>query len=187
MPPYRNAPTVPQAVVAPSIAVGDAPRELAARLLDHTEAAIARQSLLQIASLPDQPTTGASQADNNGMRLTFDIPLATMQGTAVAQVRVEHDGGRRDEQTIAPVWRANFSIDLEPIGRVHARIALVGDRATVTLNAERPDSAGELSAGLGLLEAGLRDADLEPGELRCNAGAPRTAQAAPGLFVDQAT
>jgi hypothetical protein len=160
---------------------------LAARLLDHTEAAIARQSLLQIASLPDQPTTGASQADNNGMRLTFDIPLATMQGTAVAQVRVEHDGGRRDEQTIAPVWRANFSIDLEPIGRVHARIALVGDRATVTLNAERPDSAGELSAGLGLLEAGLRDADLEPGELRCNAGAPRTAQAAPGLFVDQAT
>jgi hypothetical protein len=187
MPPYRNAPTVPQAPVAPSILDGAAPREVATRLLNHTEAAIARQSLLQVAALPDDPMIGAAHADNNAVRLTFDIPMATMQGTAVAQIRIEHDGHHRGEQTKAPVWRADFSIDLEPIGKVHARIALVGDRATVTLNAERPGSADELLAGLGLLEAGLRDADLEPGELRCHAGAPRTPQAAPGLFVDHAS
>jgi hypothetical protein len=166
---------------------GAAPREVATRLLDHTDAVIARQSLLQVAALPDDPTIGAAHADNNAVRLTFDIPLATMQGTAVAQIRIEHDGHQRGEQAKAPVWRADFSIDLEPIGKVHARIALVGDRATVTLNAERAGSADELSAGFGLLEAGLRDADLEPGELRCHAGAPRTPQAAPGLFVDHAS
>ena len=67
-------------------------------------------------------------------------------------------------------WLVRFSIDLPEIGPVHARIALTGERATVTLNAERAESAELLTAGLPLLDAGLRGAQLEPGELRCRAG-----------------
>jgi hypothetical protein len=86
-----------------------------------------------------------------------------------------------------PVWRVNFSIDLEPVGPVHASIALAGERAAVTLHAERDDSAKILREGLPLLEAGLKDAALEAGELICRSGAPAAPRAAPGLFVDQAS
>jgi hypothetical protein len=121
------------------------------------------------------------------MRTTFDIPLATPQGTAVAQFRIERDGRRRQGTDQRPVWLACFSIDLEPIGPVHARIALTGDRTTVTIHAERPDSADRLRGGLALLQAGLREAALDPGDIQCRAGVPTAAPAAPGLFVDHAS
>jgi hypothetical protein len=100
---------------------------------------------------------------------------------------IERDGKGRGQQAAGAVWRATFSIDFEPIGPVHIKIALAGERATVTLNAERSDSAQLLSAGLPLLEAGLRGAAIEPGELRCNARSPRRQAANPGMFLDQAT
>jgi hypothetical protein len=81
---------------------------------------------------------------------------------------------------------------------VHVRIALVGERASVTFNAERAQSAELLAAQLPLLDAGLRSAQLEPGELRCRVGAgagsvaggpdgARQQAAAPGMFLDQAS
>jgi Flagellar hook-length control protein FliK len=103
------------------------------------------------------------------------------------QLRIEREASKREGPDIRPLWRANFSIDLEPIGPVHASIALFGERAAVTLYAERDDSAQMLREGLPILEAGLNDAALEAGELRCRAGAPSAARSAPGLFVDQAS
>ena len=62
----------------------------------------------------------------------------------------------------------------------------------MTLKAERPQSAELLTAGLPLLDAGLRKAALEPGELRClatggTAAAARLNAPAPGMFLDQAS
>jgi hypothetical protein len=57
----------------------------------------------------------------------------------------------------------------------------------ITLSPERPETADRLSAELPLLESGLRNAELEPGELFCHARAPNLAPAAPGLFTDRAT
>jgi hypothetical protein len=157
-------------------------------LLEETEAAIARQTLLQIASLPDHDGGAARPSDPIATRMTFDIPIATAQGTAVAQLRIEHDGkGGDTDNDGKPVWRASFSVDLEPIGPVHVRIALAGARTMVTLNAERAESALRLNEKLPLLEAGLRNAELEPGELRCQARAPNPVPSAPGLFMDRAT
>lgn len=186
MPPFRNAPTVAQAPAAPTITGNEPPQAMAVHLLEETDAAIARQTLLQIASLPqDTPTARNSDAST---RMTFDIPLVTAQGTAVAQIRIERDGkDQTNEIDGKPVWRASFSIDVEPIGPVHVRIALAGARAMVTLNAERPDSASRLSAGLPLLEAGLRKAELEPGELSCHARVPMHGPTTPGMFTDRAT
>ena len=187
MPPYRDAPTVAQAPALPSISIGAPPREVALHLLDQTDGAIARQTLLQVASLPAAQTVNAPNSQPDAARLIFDIPLATAQGTAVAQIRIERDGARRGPKDIGPVWHATFSIDLEPIGPVHVRIAQTGERTAVTLNAERSESAARLSEGLPLLEAGLRDADLEPGELRCYASSPPAPSGTPGMFVDHAT
>jgi hypothetical protein len=188
MPPYRGAPTVAQAPVAASIPAGASPRVLALHLIGETDAAIARQSLLQMAALPGAGASGEASSATHAARLMFDLPLATLGGTAVAQLLIEPDRQKQGQQgAIRPVWRASFSIDLEPIGPVHVRIALAGERTSVTMTAERGASAAALSASLPLLEAGLREAALEPGELRSQTGAGPPQVAAPGLFVDRAT
>ncbi len=187
MPPYRGAPTVAQAPVAASIPAGASARVLALHLIGETDAAIARQSLLQMASLSDAGGSAGADA-THAARAMFDVPLATQQGTAVAQLLIEPDRQKSGQPSAArPIWRASFSVDLEPIGPVHVRIALAGERTSVTMTAERSASAAALSASLPLLEAGLREAALEPGELRSQTGAAPSQVAAPGLFVDRAT
>jgi hypothetical protein len=184
-PPHREGPVVAQAPVATSLPEDIAPRALALHLLDATDAALSRHMLLQVASLPGDPSAGHNRSD--AVRLTFDLPLTTQQGTGVAQIRIERDGTGQGGAEVRPAWRASFSIDLEPIGRVHARIALIGDRAAVTLSAERASSAEWLRQGLPLLAAGLQEAALEPGEMLCRSGVPPAAPVAPGLFVDHAS
>lgn len=185
--PYPNGPTVPQPAADASLPANATARELASHLLDKTDSAIAREMILKIASLPERTELNTRPADANPSRMTFDIPMAMPTGTAVAQIRIERDGAKRDGDIVEPVWRANFSVDLEPIGAVHVRIALIGGKATVTMNAERPESAESLQAGLPLLEAGLRGAEIEPGVLTCQAGQPAAASADHGLYVDHAT
>lgn len=186
-PPFRNGPTVPQAAMQPSLPDDLSGPALAQHLLDRTEAAIARQTLLQVASLPDADQTSA-KAGVDARHLIFDVPLATPQGTAVAQFRIERDGAGGDAETGKPMWRASFAIDVEPMGRVHAHIALVDGRTSVTLRAERLESAALLNDDVGQLEALLREANLEPGTLACvNGAASAPAAAAPGLFLDSTT
>ena len=187
-PPFRNGPTVAQAPVAAALPDEVAGLTLAQHLLDRTEAAIARQTLLQVASLPDGDAP-AAKPGADGRHLLFDIPMTTPQGTAVAQFRIERDGAGSETEAGKPAWRASFAIDIEPLGRVNAHIALVGGRTSVTLRAERADSAALFNDHLAQLEASLRDADLEPGTLACTnaaAAAPPTA-AQPGMFLDSKT
>jgi hypothetical protein len=193
MPPYRGAPSIPQAPAPPSLAATASPREQAVHLLSQTDAAIARQTLLRIASLPADQTGTATHSNDNAPRLMAEIPIATAFGTAIAPMTIERDGPGRDPNHPQSSWHATFSIDLAAIGPVHVRIALNGERASVMLKAERPQSAELLAAGLPLLDAGLRKAAIEPGELRCLANSPATAAPsrlkapAPGMFLDQAS
>ena len=197
MPPYRGAPDVPQAPAAPSLPLAAPPREQAVHLLSQTDAAIARQTLLRIVSLPGDPAgnSNTQHSNDNATRVMFEIPIATTQGTGVAPMTIARDRGEADASEGRMSWLVRFSIDLPEIGPVHARIALTGERATVTLNAERAESAELLTVGLPLLDAGLRGAQLEPGALRCrtggtdpnHGGAARPQRAAPGMFVDQAS
>ena len=87
-------------------------------------------------------------------------------------------------------WLKRFSLDVEPMGPVHAQIALVGARAAVTLWAERPDSAARLRDATALLSDGLRAAELEPGDVLVRGGAPprsRESSASAGRFLDRAS
>ena len=45
------------------------------------------------------------------------------------------------------VWRARFSLDVEPAGPVHALVSLSGERTSVRMWAERPATAAQLRAG----------------------------------------
>jgi hypothetical protein len=187
-PPYAGAPTHAQAAAQPGLPAGAGPHAVAQRLLAETGAALARTELLQIASLPDPPAVGRP-AEEHGQRWVFDMPFMTPQGPAAAQFEISRDGGGSGGEG-APVlgrtWRARFSLDVEPMGPVHAQVALTGDRARVSLWAERPAAMARLRTGEERLGSALREAALEP-EIAFHAGQPRAPAAAPGQFLDQAT
>ena len=187
-PPYAGAPTHAQVAAQPGLPAGADPHAIGHRLLTETSAALARTELLQIASLPDASAAGRPVEDQP-QRWVFDMPFMTPQGPAAAQFEISRDGGGSGgEGGRAPgrTWRARFSLDVEPMGPVHAQVALTGDRARVSLWAERPAAMARLRGGEERLNSALREAALEP-ELAFHTGQPRAPAAAPGQFLDQAT
>jgi len=175
--------------VAPATLSPHAPLESTLQhLLSDTDGAIARQTLLQIASLPGQADPSALRADASTPRWNFEIPFATAQGTAMAQFEITRDGGGRDVDPAKQVWRARFSLDVEPAGPVHALVSLNGGRTSVRMWAERPATASQLRAGVAQLSQALSRAELTPGEIVVRDGAP--SQGAPvvaGHFLDRAS
>jgi len=190
-PPYAGAPTHAQAAAQPGLPPGAGPHAVAQRLLAESGAALARAELLQIASLPEPPAAGRP-AEPQGARWVFDVPFMTPQGPAAAQFEISRDvdrdgsGAGGEGGALGRTWRARFSLDVEPMGPVHAQVALTGDRARVSLWAERPAAMARLRTREERLGSALREAALEP-EIAFHTGQPRAPAAAPGQFLDQAT
>ena len=184
-PPFRGAATSAQPAVPPTIDHRTPADAVAHRLLDDTDAALARQTLLQIASLPDQTTHAKFDPT---ARWNFEVPFATPQGTAVAQFEISRDGGGENASAEAPsrVWRARFSIDLEPAGPVHAQVSLAGERTSVRMWAERSATTERLRAEAPQLSAALREAELTPGDIVIGSGVPPAQSAPSGHFLDRA-
>lgn len=187
-PPVRGASPTAQAVAVASLASNASASEVMHRLHDDADAAIARTTLLQIASLPDRTDTLAARNDPAVPRWNFEIPFATPMGTAVAQFEIARDGGGVEVEAAKRVWRARFSLDVEPAGPVHAVVSLSGETTSVRMWAERPATAGQLRAGVSQLSHALSRAELRPGDIVVRDGAPpQTAPAQAGHFLDRAT
>ncbi len=187
-PPFRGSSPAPQPIASPSIAP-DAPLATTAHhLLDNTDAALARQTLLQVASLPDRVDMAGPRSDTTAPSWNFEIPFATPQGTAMAQFEISRDGGGGEGGEAGKrVWRARFSIDVEPSGPIHAQISLVGDKTSVRMWAERPATAAQLRAGASQLSQQLSRAELQPGDISIRDGNPPQARPArAGHFLDRA-
>ena len=186
-PPFRGALPATQPVVSPTIAP-DAPLATSARhLLGETDAAIARQTLLQVASLPDRVDGSVAGNDIASPRWSFEIPFATPQGTAMAQFEISRDGGGSEVEAAKRVWRARFSLDVEPAGPVHALVSLVGEKTSVRMWAERPSTAAQLRAGAATLSQALSRVELQPGDIVIRDGAPpQPVPARAGHFLDRA-
>jgi hypothetical protein len=186
-PPFRGALPSAQPVAAPSLAPGAPLTTTAHHLLGDTDAAIARQTLLQVASLPDRVEPGSLRTDPATPRWHFEIPFATPQGTAMAQFEIARDGGGNEVEAAKRVWRARFSLNVEPAGPVHALISLSGDRTSVRMWAERPATVAQLRAGATQLSQALTRAELQPGDIVIRDGAPPPSAPAPaGHFLDRA-
>ncbi len=151
-------------------------------LLADTDAALARQTLLQVASLPDRADgLAAPRLDQASPRWSFEIPFAVPAGTAMAQFEISRDGGNGSEAEAAKqVWRARFSLDVEPAGPVHALVSLTGDKTSVRMWAERPATALQLQAGTAQLNQALIRANLQPGRYRGPRGRTDAARAGIG-------
>jgi len=186
-PPFRGALPVAQPVASPSIAPHAPLAETAHHLLDDTDAAIARQTLLQVASLPDRIDGSGPRIDTTAPRWNFEIPFVTPQGTAMAQFEISRDGGGEAVEAVKRVWQARFSLDVEPTGPIHALVSLVGEKTAVRMWAERPATAAQLRAGASQLSQALSRAELNPGEIVIRDGAPPHAvPAKAGHFLDRA-
>ncbi|SHN85018.1 flagellar hook-length control protein FliK [Bradyrhizobium erythrophlei] len=188
-PPPLNGALPSAQPVAPATLAGHLPVEAALQhLLDDTDGAIARQTLLQIASLPGQADASASRIDTSTPRWNFEIPFATPQGTAMAQFEISRDGSERESTAAKATWRARFSLNVEPAGPVHALVSLNGDRTSVKMWAERPSTATQLRAGVSQLTQALSRAELTPGDIVIREGAPQQQAPAPaGHFLDRAS
>jgi hypothetical protein len=186
-PPFRGALPSAQPVASPSIAPSAPLPAIAHHLLSDTDAAIARQTLLQVASLPDHVDIASARLDPTAPRWNFEIPFATLQGTSIAQFEVSRDGGGSDVEATKRVWRARFSLDIEPAGPVHALVSLSGERTSVRIWAERPATAAQLRAGESRLSQALSEAELRPGDIVIRDGAPPQPAPAPaGHFLNRA-
>ncbi|PIB92016.1 flagellar hook-length control protein FliK [Caulobacter sp. FWC2] len=191
-PPYAGGPMAGQKPAAPELPIDQSPADLLRRLLKGTNGALARQDLMQIASLPEahEPEIADARPQQAG-RLNLDLPFMTPQGMAVAQFEISHDGGGSGGGVVGPAertYKVRFSIDLEPLGPVHALVTLTGSRTRVSLWAERAETIARLRAGEESLGAALRQAELSP-EVAVHSGAPISPSKASALghFVDQAS
>lgn len=187
-PPFRGALPAAQPVASPSLAPDTPLSATVHRLLDDTEAAIARQTLLQVASLPDRTEASGHRIDPTVPQWHFEIPFATPQGTAMAQFEISRDGGGEQADSANRAWRARFTLNVEPAGPVHALVTLSGDKTFVRMWAERPATAQQLRAGIGDLNQALMRAELKPGDILVRDGTPpQPAPARAGHFLDRAT
>lgn len=187
-PPFHGALPSAQAVAEPSIAPGTPLAAAAHRLLDDTDAALARQTLLQVASLPGHNDAARAQLDAMLPRWNFEIPFLTQQGTAMAQFEISRDGGGTEVEAANRVWRARFTLDVEPAGPVHALVSLNGERTSVRMWAERPSTAAQLRAGSAELSQALTRAELTPGDIEIRDGSPpQPVPARAGHFLDRAS
>jgi hypothetical protein len=186
-PPFGGALPTAQPVALPGLSSAASPEEITRRLLEDTDAAISRQVLLQIASLPDRVDTAGARLDQITPRWNFEIPFAVPAGTAIAQFEISRDAAGHNIEAATRVWRARFSVDVEPAGPVHALVSLAGDATTVRLWAERPSTASRLRAGASQLTQALSHAELQPGDIIIREGAPPQPKPAPaGHFLDRA-
>lgn len=186
-PPFRGAAPMPQAVATPTLGPDTPLPAIAHRLLDETDQALSRQTLLQVASLPDRPDPSGPRTDPALPRWNFEIPFATPQGTAMAQFEISRDGGTQSPDAAKRIWRARFSLDVEPAGPVHAMISLSGERTSVRMWAERAVTAARLRSSLSDLSQALSRAELSPGDLVVQDGAPPAVMPPKaGHFLDRA-
>ena len=140
-----------------------------------------------MASLPDHVDIASARLDPTAPRWNFEIPFATVQGTAIAQFEVSRHGGGSEVEATKRVWRARFSLDIEPAGPVHALVSLSGERTSVRIWAERPATAAQLRAGVSRLSQALSEAELQPGDIVIRDGAPPQSAPAPaGHFLNRA-
>jgi hypothetical protein len=158
---------------------------MAHHLLDDTDAAIARQTLLQVASLPDRVDTAAPER-HGAPRWNFEIPFATPQGTAMAQFEISRDGGgMKSRPPSGSGGRGSRSTSSPPVRFM--RWYRCRRATSVRMWAERPATAAQLRAGAGAIEPGAqprRTAARRHRDPRRRAAA--TAPAPAGHFLDRA-
>lgn len=175
-PPQRGQPPQPQAVAA----LGRAALE-PLELLRQSEGALARIQLNQLSSLTGERPTAGDWLIELPVRRDGDIDL---WGLRIGR-EPDRDGTGAAEGG-APGWAVTLAFELPGLGPMQARIALCGERVTAQFFSPSRDIAPLVRTHLPLLDARLRAAGLEVGELGCSEGRlPVTPDTARARILDE--
>nr|WP_321459564.1 flagellar hook-length control protein FliK [uncultured Cohaesibacter sp.] len=141
-----------------SILPSDSQNAALARIRSDVEAALARATLTQIASLRSaqraRATMGGAATQAQPQTFHLEIPLLLANGTAILPMTIEQDWEETDEaeeQDDAPDearrkkrksagWRVNFAVDAEPVGPVDIAIKLNDQHLHISLAPERDET-----------------------------------------------
>jgi hypothetical protein len=92
--------------------------------------------------------------------------------------------GRAESEAAERGWQLRFSVNFSQLGEVGAHVALRGRRTSVTLWADREETAEALDEMLPELAPALAARGLDPGTIRVRRGIPREPAGMTGGFVD---
>ena len=146
-PPFRGAPPAAQPVASPSIAAACAAR-------DHRASSARRHRCRHRAA--DLAAGGVAagprryfgaEGSTDGAALEFRNSVRDAAGHRDGAVRDFARRRRQEVEAAKRMWRARFSLDVEPAGPVHALVSLSGEKTSVRMWAERPATAAQLRAG----------------------------------------
>ena len=176
-PPVAGGPTAGQRPAVPSLPTDASVATLARALHQEAQGALARVQLSQAASIhaADEPT-----------RWMFEVPVATPDGTGLAQLEISRDGGGAGGAGAEPSWRVRVAIDAAPSGPVHADVLVGPARTRVTLTAEHEGARAALAASQAELWEALAAEQGSPDvAVRVVGGAPPRPKQPPGRLVDR--
>jgi hypothetical protein len=179
----------------PNADAQDLARKLAVKVGD----ALARITLGQYASLSETVTGQTAdgitsvagrlpptQTKPPGAWL-FEIPLRLGEDTSIAQFEIEHivDIGS-PQKTDGACWRVQFSLDIAPIGPVHARLILAEKRLNVGFWAEEAVGLRAIGTRLLALRGALEALNFVIDEIHVSAGRPPSGPPVrAGGFIDR--
>ncbi len=98
------------------------------------------------------------------------------RGVSIAQFEIDQVHERMaGAEAAGPAWRVQFSLDVNELGPVHARLVLGGQQIAVGLWAEAPSGIATVSSLVPLLRRRLEEAGLTVAEIHFAAGRPLSA------------
>ncbi len=183
-PPHRDGGPAAIRPALPRLGPEAEPQTVVAAIAREADQAVERTRLHQIASLPD--TRPAEQARQH---LSFDLPVALGQQTAIAGFRIEREKRRGKNADNGPIdsWGVRFAIDADGLGPVQAHLRLTGNAVSVSLWAEDTATRQQFLESLPTLEAALAESALDIGELAILGGRPAEPKPQAGLFLDRSS
>jgi hypothetical protein len=183
-PPVRDGLPTPQPPASATIDVaGEAAGAVLAKLGEQTGAALDRLSLNQFASLP-APQDATQGAMLN--RWFAEVPLALGAQAAVLPLEIEEDrSGAAGDGPEARLWRVRFALDLEPMGLIHALVAMQGKAVSVAVWAERESTSRLVRDFAPDLQAALEEEAFDKAEVAVATGRPAQHPAAAGRYLDR--
>ncbi|MFM9973562.1 MAG: flagellar hook-length control protein FliK, partial [Beijerinckiaceae bacterium] len=188
-PPRRDGAVVGQRAAFATLGPQAGTDSVSATLAREADQAVGRITLHQIASLPPERALLVPPPLDlqRPQQLSFEIPLALGQQTAIAGFRIERERKRAanaDKST--DVWGVRFAIDADVLGPVHAHVRLAGQTLSVSLWAEDPGTHRIFVEAIPRLEAALAENAFDIGTITILPGKP--AENRPGLsghFLDR--
>jgi hypothetical protein len=168
----REAPAATQrtlALAASNLSAMAAPIETSAReaprLSEQVRGGVAQIEVNQLRHL--------SETANGNSLWRIDLPVRDPSGEArIIHFEIEDETPTHGDAQAPRQWTMRVNLDVEPLGPMHAKVTLVGERVHTLIWAEQPQTLELARAHVDWLQTRLEEVGLDASEVQCLAGRP---------------